>query len=231
MGPLDGVVVHEDQAVESDVQFPRDAPEVGFLRFPVCDETGDVLPSQNHVGVVPEHLLRDVRIILRADRQDDAALCQPLCKTLQRKVCLAGGAPLAQDDALQAIIADHSAPQRVVEVQHQALARMAAQGGEDPCHVFAIGRDRRGCDQHPGLQPASRIEPDMQSVPHHGTLEIEQGHAFPAGDFDQLLVQTPDQPPRRSRDGRVEMSEQGSFRVEEGLLDDAGALCGFQRPP
>ena len=39
----------------------------------------------------------------------------------------AGRVALAEHDALQPVVADHAAPQRVVEVEDQAFAALAAQ--------------------------------------------------------------------------------------------------------
>src|ERR1700678_3065034 len=46
--------------------------------------------------------------------------------TLNRQMRLAGRIALREDDALEAVVADHAAPQRIVEVEHQAATALAA---------------------------------------------------------------------------------------------------------
>ena len=60
-------------------------------------------------------------VVLRADGEDDAAPRKLQGIALQGNMGLTDGAALPQHNAFQSIIADHAAPQRVVQVQHQAF--------------------------------------------------------------------------------------------------------------
>ena len=140
---LERVVVDEDQRIETDVQLLGDGADVLRLVRPVGDEAGDVGALQHHLRMLLERLQRVRLVVLGAHREDDAALGQIARVVLERDEGFAGGAALAEDDAFQAVVADHAAPQRVVEIEHQALRRAALLGGKQPADQIAVER-RRG---------------------------------------------------------------------------------------
>ncbi len=98
-----------------------DASQILRLVVPVGDERGDVGALQHHLGVIAECGLGDHRVVLGADREDHAAVLSELRVALQREVCFADRAAFAEHDALEAVVTDDAAPQRVVEIEHQAL--------------------------------------------------------------------------------------------------------------
>ncbi len=69
---------------------------------------------------------RDGVIVLRGHRENDPALAQGQCSLLHAQVGFAGWIAVAQHDASQAVIADDASPQGVVQVEDEALARLAA---------------------------------------------------------------------------------------------------------
>ena len=82
-------------------------------------------------------------VILGADREDDPALGKLFGVVLHCEESLAECAALSQHDAVEAVVADHAAPQRVVEIEHKALARFAGLRGQHPDDEIAVNR-RRG---------------------------------------------------------------------------------------
>ena len=73
---LERVIVEEHQAVDADVQLAGDPAQVGRLVVPVGDEAGDVGAAQQHLGMLVERQPRIGLVVLRADREDHAALGQ-----------------------------------------------------------------------------------------------------------------------------------------------------------
>ena len=136
---------------------------------------------------------------------------------------LADAAALADDDAGEAVVADHAAPEGVVEVEHEALPRPAAGGGEEPRHELAVERPRLRGDLHLGLQPAARVVPGVEPVAGGGAGEVEEEHALGGGGVGERGVEAPDEPRGRARHAGVEPAEERRLEVEEGLLDDEGA--------
>ena len=50
----------------------------------------------------------------------------------------AGRASLAEDDAVEPVVADHAAPQRVVEIEDKTFLRQSALRGEDAGDEIAV---------------------------------------------------------------------------------------------
>ena len=89
------VVVHENEAVETYVQSPRNGLEVCGLVFPVRDEGSEVRPSQEHLRMVAEYGFCNCRVVLGADGENDPACFQLQGIALQSEVRFPGGAPFS----------------------------------------------------------------------------------------------------------------------------------------
>ena len=219
-GTLGGVVIDEDQAVQADIERFCNAAQVLGLVLPIGDEAGDVLVTQGHLGVAAEGVLGDLGVVLRAHRQDHPAVLQPLRVALQLEVGLADGAALAQDQSFDAHVADHAAPQRIVEIEYRALARPAALRRDDTCRQFAEAPGRLRGNLHLALQPARGVEPGVEAIARAGPGDIQQRDAVLARRLGQQLVQPVHQPRRRGNGHAVETAENGLEYIEVGLLQD-----------
>ena len=131
---------------------------------------------------------------------------------------------------VEPVVADHPAPQRVVEVEHQAFPGLAAGGGDQPRRELAVGRGRLGGDLHLGLQPAHLVEPGVEPVAGAGPRRVEPEHARRARGVGEGGVQPGGQPRRRARHHRVEPAEQRRRHVQERLLQHRRAQ-GLRAPP
>ena len=122
---------------------------------------------------------RDLRVVLGADGQDDSALLELLGVMLQGEMGFAGRASLAEHDAVEPVVADHAAPQRIVEIEHQTFLRQAPLRGEDARGEIAVrGRRLRG-DFELALKPAPDVEPGVNPIPLAGARDIEQAAPCP----------------------------------------------------
>ena len=66
---------------------------------------------------------------------------------------------LPYDDAFQPVVADHAAPERVVQVEHQAFSRAALQRGQQAPDQIAIDRAGHRTDLLLGAMPEHRVMP------------------------------------------------------------------------
>src|SRR6185437_13502607 len=156
---LHRAVIEEDYAIEADVKLARDGRQVLRFVFPIRHEHGDVTPPEDHLGMTIEGRLGRRQVVLRANRQDDATVFELLDIALNGEMRLAERATLAQHDALDSIIAQHAAPQRVVEIEDKAFLRKTALRGNDSSDQLARERRRRRRDLELALQPAHGVKP------------------------------------------------------------------------
>ncbi len=173
---------------------------------------------------------RALGIVLRADGKQDAPLAQRPAIELEGLEGLAPRRALADHDPLDAVVADHPAPERVVEIEHQHLAGQAAHGGEDPRHLIAEPRPRRRAHMLLGMEPH---EPVLQRVEPFGLGRgdrIEDQHPLLAGGADQPVLHLGHHGPARGGDQPVEMTEDRIGRRHRKLLDHRGAYRPKRAP-
>ena len=162
-------------------------------------------------------------IVLGADGQDDAALLELLGVMLQCEMGFPGGASLPQHDAVEPVVPNHAAPQRVVEIEHQTFLRQAPQGGEDAGGEIAIKRRRLRRDFQLALKPAPDVEPGVDPVPLAGARNIEQERPILSRGLNEPIVEPGHDRARHSRNHPVIAAEQRLAHVHEGLLNNRGA--------
>src|SRR5579862_5478035 len=90
--------------------------------------------------MIPERAPRCGVVILGANSDDDAAIAQRQNIALETLIGLAGCIALSEQNPAQTVVADDAAPQRIVEVEHQAAAREAADRGHNAAHVVGVQR-------------------------------------------------------------------------------------------
>ena len=164
--------------------------------------------------------LRDPGVVLGADGQDDSALLELLGVMLQGEMGFARRASLAEHDAVEPVVADHAAPQRVVEIEHQTFLRQAPLRGEDAGGEIAIRRRGLRRDFQLALKPAPDVEPGVDSVPLAGARDIEQERPVLSRGLSEPIVEPGDDRARRARNHPLIAAEQRLAHVEEGLLND-----------
>ncbi len=99
---------------------------------------------QGHFGMLPERLASRCVLVLRADGQHHAALPQIEGEVLDGDEGLARRRSLAERDAVNSVIADDAAPQRVVEIKDENLLRLAHERPHDAGdHVGVNGSELR----------------------------------------------------------------------------------------
>ena len=116
---------------------------------------------QGHFGMLPEGLARCRVLVLRADGQHDAALPQIEGEVLDGDEGFARRRPLPQRDAVESVVADDAAPQRIVEIEDENLPRLAHERAHDAGdHVGVDGGELRREGKLRGV-PVARIVPSL----------------------------------------------------------------------
>ena len=218
---LGGVVVGEHERVEPDRELRREPSQVRRLVVPVDGERRDVVQTQTHLRV-PFEDLADVRlVILRGDREDDAALLQLEHVLLERDEGLAE--PVAAEcDAIDPVVADDAAPEGVVEVEDEALAREAEARGDDRRRV--PGQERNGLERDGLLraQPVPVVEPSEPAEVGGDPVAVDDRDVVARGGRE-LAVEGVDHRLPRSRCRPCQVAERSLGPHDEGVLHDLGA--------
>ena len=123
-------------------------PDVVHLCLPIGLEHGDVVQLENHVGMLEERLLGLVLVVLRGYADDDAALAQLLHPHLKLREGLADAQAVAELDSLQPVVAYHSAPKGVVQVQDEAFLELSPAGADDVHHPAGHVGDSVDAEHH-----------------------------------------------------------------------------------
>ncbi len=161
-------------------------------------------------------------VVLRRDRQHHAALSQGQGHALDAEESLTGAVALAQDDALDAVIADDPAPERIVQVEDQAASALAAHGGGEARGVLGVDRQAGPGEGQLGHVPLHRRMPGRKTDGLGQGRYVEQ-HVAAVEAGGESSVEALHQPAHGAGDLPVEAAEQGFGRRRQGLHHAAGA--------
>ena len=168
------VVVEQDQRIQADVEALGNAFEVRGLVLPVGNKDGDVVFFEQHAGVLLKRQPGGGLVVLRAHRQHNATPAQIQRHRLHSAVRLAPGIPRVQRDAFKAVVADHAAPEGVVQVQHQAFARLAAHRRQGAQHAICVERQRVSAKRQLGQSPVAVVVPLIQAHGLGQRIDVDQ---------------------------------------------------------
>ncbi len=116
---------------------------------------------QRHFGMLPEGLACGRVLVLRADGEHDSAPPEIEGEGLDGEKGFARRGPLPERNAVEPVVADDAAPQRIVEVEDQNLARLALERADNAGdHVGVDGREIRREGKLRGV-PVARIVPAL----------------------------------------------------------------------
>ena len=225
-GALGGVVVDEDEGVGAEVQLAGDGEDVVGFGLPVGFEGREVFELEDGVGV-GEALSGGCLIVLGADGQQDAPVAQGEAVLLEGGEGLGEGGLAAKDDVVEAVVADDSAPEGVVEVEDQDLAREAVEGADDGGEGLGKGVRSGGGGVDPGAEPALRIEPMVKADAggDGGCVVDVELSGRGAGEGEVEFV---DETGGTAGQGCIEVAEEGGDRWLEVVLED-GAVKAFEQ--
>ena len=150
---------------------------------------------------------------------------------LEAREGLAQRTALADDDASQPVIADHAAPERIVQVKHQAFGRATLRGRQQARHQVAV--QARGERRHLlfGAVPEHRIMPSVHPVFGRAGVQGQEVDAVLARGLPQLQVQSQSHGARRPGQAILVQPQQVGEQRQRGLLDDLAAETLPSQPP
>src|SRR6185503_7253915 len=117
---------------------------------------------KTHAGMIPDHLQRIFRIVLAANREQNALSIEIEQLVLKLGECQADPV-FAELDAFVTILPDDPSPQRVVEIQGDALLDLAESGGEDRRIARRKRVQRVTAQAQPGKIPQPVVAPTRES--------------------------------------------------------------------
>ena len=177
LGALDRVVVQEDEAVQPEVQLPRQRADVLRFRLPVDPPGDQVLALQDHVRPAVEDL-QHVGLDVLAAQADQEPLARPL-----RHEPLEALPGRRDGDAVDPLLADDPLPERVVAVEDDDLV------GRGQHRVDPAGQQRahRGEERGRVGDVAQPVAPRVVVVGDRIELEVARGDHRDAGHAGQLV--------------------------------------------
>ena len=185
---------------------------------------------QHHVGMVAERRQRHLGVVLGADRQHDAAIDQLLQRHLEVLEGLAVGAA-AEHDAVDPVVADDPAPERVVEVEHDRPSRQAEPRRQHGGGVARHDRQALGREGHLGQIPAAVVEPDVGAHAAGEERQVDVAHVLGGGLAGEVAVDAGDDAPPRAVEAEGVMAERvAAGRREAHLQDHRRRPAAHRRP-
>ena len=158
--PLGRVVVDEHERIELQFQPLGDRPQVVGLVLPIGHEARECRDSfENHVVALIERLAGFFVVVLRANGEHDSPLLEFLGIALKCEEGFAFAGALPELDAAGPQVADNSAPQRVVQVEHQDLLARAEHGPQQADDAVRVGDQALRTAGHFEFEIKPRIEP------------------------------------------------------------------------
>src|SRR5260221_496059 len=142
----------------------REVGDVLRLVAPVDAVRGEVLGLDEHLRVRLHRVERDGLFVLADDGERDAALREREDGALEIDERFADGIVAAEPQVLPALIADDAAPERVVEIEDEELARVTANAAQGRAEIA------RG-----GVEDRTR-KADLAHVPKARVVRLFRGH-------------------------------------------------------
>ncbi len=176
-----------------------------------------MLFAQEHVRMLFERTAGYRVIVFRADGNKNAPLPELQGQPLNGQKRFSLGIALPNKNAFQPIIPDHSAPNRIVEVEHQAFACLAANGPEQPSYRIGIDRAAVRGKRELVRYPLERIEPSVDPDPFGQGRGIEQITSRFLRQSDDGAIAFINQSPQRAADSPIIAAEDRIGRHGHGL--------------
>ena len=154
-------------------------------------------------------------LVFGADREDDAALTQFERKPLDRDMRFADSTAVAEDDAFHPIIADQSPPERVVEIENQAFARLAPCRTDDATDMVGIERRhvlarRASWRRARGARHANGPRPAVEAIWAMSTIRSPRARTEGSRALKAVIIARD-----KALDLRVEAAEERTHRRHE----------------
>ncbi|ORV38808.1 hypothetical protein AWC00_19260 [Mycobacterium conspicuum] len=131
----------------------------------------------------------NVLVILGTHCKDHSAFGEFHCVALQADKGFPQGAALAQNNPLQSVVTDDAAPDRVIEIEYQALRGKAQLCAKDARDRFAVARDRGQFDFLFASMPKRHVMPDIETVLPGAAVDCDKVRTAGVGSGLQMKIQ------------------------------------------
>lgn len=122
-------------------------------------------------------------------------------------------------DVVEAVVANHAAPHRVVEVEDQAAAALAAPRRDHAAHVVGVERQRLVAERQLGEIPHGRVVPGCKADRLGNAGDVEQQVRRPIEAIGDAPVEALAERAPGARRAVVKTAKQGLGRARERLHD------------
>src|ERR1700739_1156082 len=130
---------------------------------------------------------------------------------------LAGRITLPDDDPFETIVADHAAPQRIVQVEDQTAAALPAKGGDEPANMVDIERKKNAGERQLRKVPLEQRMPFGKADRFGERRHIEQQVLGPCDAGNYAAIDGVDQMAEGARHREIETAEIGLRRPDDCL--------------
>src|SRR5438093_4367204 len=137
---LDGIVIQENHGIEAERQLMGNRPDIRSLVVPICLENGNVLFFEQHLWMLAEWQASDFVVVLRGYGKHDTSFTQLQGEPLGSKESFASRVALRTLDTFESVVTDHTAPNRIVQVENQHAPAPASPSRKQPRDVLGVKR-------------------------------------------------------------------------------------------
>src|SRR5580700_1329253 len=225
------VVVKEDEAIDSEIEFLRNGANVFVFVVPVRLEAGDVLELENGAGVAKSGP-GDVLVVLRANGKQHATVTKRQTVLLEGGIRFPNRSFSADLNLINAVVANDASPKSVVEVEDENLSALAIKCLDERVQRASKFQVGFRCEQKFIIEIAVPVEPPPDTKPRGNAVDILKQDARTAcdllGEGDvELQQETAQTSGRRS----IHVAEHRIGRHFKVVLNDLAAKVGFERIP
>ena len=229
--PFCRVVIHKDKAFRQQRKGFCGVQQVLVFRFPVGTDGDKILLMQHRVRM-GQPQLGVFRLIFGAYGQQHAQLFLCLAVLLHLCVCLCLGSLLSDGNALLSVIADDTAPERVVQIQCQDFFVLAVDRADDPGQT--VGEFRDSVQSH-GIFvqiPVGIVVPGIQPIACRQIVQVmEIKVGVGCGILSEFAVQFLDKPDHAVTVPGIPVSHEPGGRQFKVVLDNGTVIDFVQTFP
>ena len=218
--PFRRVIIHKHQTFRQNIHFLRYCQNILTFRFPVRFYQNKIIRPQHAVRMIQPGQ-RIFFLILGIHIQHDADVLQRFHIGLEFRIHLSHGGFLADLQIFHTVISHNTAPERIVQIQHQRLFVLSIDGLDD---VGNVQRQPRDCLQTQGIlvhMPVEGVGPGVQPVSRSLIIDIINIKILrTAGIFRKPLIHPPHKSGPASRIYPVLISQEPVKGILHIVLDD-----------
>ena len=218
--PLRRVIIHKYQTFRKNIHLLRYCQNILTFGLPIRFYQNKIIRSQHAVRMI-QPCQRIFFLVFGIHIQHDADILQRFHIGLEFRIHLPHGGFLADLQIFHAIVSHDTAPERVVQIQHQRLFILSINGLNDVGYVQRQPRDRLQAQGILVHMPVKGIGPGVQPVGRSLVIDIIDIKILrSAGIFRKPFIQPPHKSGPASRIYPVLIAQKPVKGILHIVLDD-----------